>query len=108
MPVSITGPAADRRQGETMDASALLGFWAGFLQRWRCAEETPEAANPRPDAEADAEEGEAEKAVSEVPYQYIVVRKDLDPLRQMIHVGHAAGESVKLAPIPDTTNLGLL
>ncbi len=46
--------------------------------------------------------------MSDVPYQYIVVRKDLDLLRQMIHVGHAAGESVRVAPIPDTTRLVLL
>lgn len=43
-----------------------------------------------------------------VPYQYIIVRKDLPIKIQMINVGHAAGESIIEAPIPSTTRLVLL
>lgn len=43
-----------------------------------------------------------------IPYQYILVRKDLPIEIQMVNIAHAAGESVLVAPIPSTTVCVLL
>jgi hypothetical protein len=43
-----------------------------------------------------------------VPYQYILIRKDLPIEVQMINIAHASGESVVEAPIPSTTVCVLL
>ena len=43
-----------------------------------------------------------------IPYQYILVRKDLPVEVQMINIAHAAGESILVAPIPSTTRVFLL
>lgn len=49
-----------------------------------------------------------EEVVEKIPYQYVVIRKDLPIEVQMINIGHAAGESIVEAPIPSTTRLVLL
>lgn len=41
-------------------------------------------------------------------YHYIVVRADLPVGKQMVHVAHAAGESVKVAPLSPLTHVVLL
>lgn len=38
-----------------------------------------------------------------IPYQYILVRKDLPIEVQIVNIAHAAGESIIEAPIPSTT-----
>lgn len=45
---------------------------------------------------------------SKVPTQYILVRKDLPIHTQMVNVGHAGGESVRVAPIDKRTRIRLL
>lgn len=42
------------------------------------------------------------------PYHYIVVRADLPIGKQMVHVAHAAGESVIEAPLSELTHVVLL
>jgi hypothetical protein len=43
-----------------------------------------------------------------VPTQYILIRKDLPIEKQMVNVGHAAGESILKAPIDKRTRIRLL
>ena len=45
---------------------------------------------------------------TKAPVQYCLVRKDLPIHTQMINVGHACGESVRVAPIDKRTKLRLL
>ncbi|MBV8068288.1 MAG: hypothetical protein JO270_00185 [Acidobacteriaceae bacterium] len=45
---------------------------------------------------------------TKVPTQYILVRKDLPIHTQMVNVGHAGGESVRVAPIDKRTRIRLL
>lgn len=42
------------------------------------------------------------------PVQYVLVRKDMPVAVQMVHVGHACGESVRVAPISKRTVIRLL
>jgi hypothetical protein len=42
------------------------------------------------------------------PVQYVLVRRDMTHEAQMVHVGHAAGESILVAPISKRTILRLL
>ncbi len=42
------------------------------------------------------------------PIQYILVRKDLPIPVQMVNVGHAAGEAIRVAPIDKRTIVRLL
>lgn len=37
------------------------------------------------------------------PVAYILVRKDMPAKHQVVHVGHASAESIRVAPIPKTT-----
>lgn len=41
------------------------------------------------------------------PYHYIVVRRDLPLEKQLVHVAHAAGESVVVAPLSPSTRVAL-
>lgn len=45
---------------------------------------------------------------TKAPVQYILVRKDLPVEVQMVNVGHAAGESIRTAPIDKRTKIRLL
>jgi len=42
------------------------------------------------------------------PVQYCLVRRDMAPEHQMVHVGHACAEAVRVAPISKRTILRLL
>lgn len=42
------------------------------------------------------------------PVQYVLVRKDLPPTVQMVMVGHATAEAVRVAPIDKCTILRVL
>lgn len=46
--------------------------------------------------------------VDKAPVQYVLVRKDLPANTQMVHVGHACGESIRVAPISKRTIIRLL
>lgn len=46
--------------------------------------------------------------MNEIPYQYILVRKDLPLEIQMVQVAHAAGESIIEVPVSSKTTCVLL
>jgi hypothetical protein len=45
---------------------------------------------------------------AKVPTQYILIRRDIPVEKQMVNVGHAAGESIRVAPIDKRTRIRLL